>query len=213
MNNSDTSLKILALVLAIFLWSYVRINVIKQPEVWRMVSGIPVILINRKESTFQYQYPKFINVEIKGTADLLINLPQLTATIDVTDVKEKASLPVKITGLPPNGIQVTKQSIEVIPVEIVSRDIDIDVVFIPQLPKNMMVKEYQITPAKKVTITGASEFVNQIKYITASIDPVGNSINFTQEVKPVAIGQNGEQITNVAILPEIVRIKVTLAKK
>jgi YbbR domain-containing protein len=213
MNNSDTSLRILALILAIFLWSYVRINILKQPEVWRMVSGIPVVLINRKQSTFQYQYPKFINVEMKGTADLLISLPQLTANIDVTDVKEKVSLPVKITGLPSNGIQVTKQSIEVIPVEIVNKEIDIDVVFVPQFPRNIMVKEYQISPSKKVTVTGASEFINQIKYITASINPTGNNVNFTQEIKPVAIGQNGEQITQVTIVPEIVKIKVTLAKK
>jgi YbbR domain-containing protein len=213
MNNSDTSLKVLALILAVFLWSYVRINVLKQPEVWRMVSGIPVVLINHKESNFQYQYPKFISVEMKGTADLLINLPPLTANIDVTDVVKKTSLPVKISGLPSNGIQVTKQSIEVIPVEIISKNIDVNIIFVPQLPQNVFVKEYIISPTKNLTVTGASEVVNSVKYLTASIDPIGNSANFTQEIKPVAIGINGEHLSQVSIIPETIRIKVKLAKK
>ncbi len=213
MNNSDTSLKILALILAVFLWSYVRINVLKQPDVWRTVTGIPVVLINHSQSNFQYQYPKVISVEMKGTADLLINLPQLTANVDVTDIKVKTSLPVKITGLPANGVQISKQFIEVVPIEIINRDINLNIIFVPQLPKNMMVKNYQITPTNTVNISGAKEVVDQVKYITAPVDPIGNSANFTQEVKPVAIGINGEQITQLTINPEIVKIKVTLINK
>ncbi len=115
--------------------------------------------------------------------------------------------------MPSNGIQITKQSIEVIPVEIINKDIKIDVIFVPQLPPNIMVKEYIITPAKNVTLSGSGEIVDSVKYVTASINMEGNSANFTQDVKPVAIGKNGEQITQVSIVPESIKIKVKLVKK
>ncbi len=213
MKNPDMTTRILAVVLALFLWASVRM-VVKAPDLRRTVHDVPVTAGESTTYGFVYKItPSQIDVDVKGPSELISNLPPVTATVNVSGITTSTTLrEVEISGLP-GGVSYTHKKVSVTPIEVSSKEFQITTLFMPQLPMHKMVGTYHFVPDDTVTVEGTKEDLAQVKYVVIHLDPTSDRIGFEQEVVPRPINADGDYVASVKVLPATVKVSVTFVNK
>ncbi|MHB9133294.1 MAG: CdaR family protein [Armatimonadota bacterium] len=211
MNSTERTTLIIAVVLALFLWAYVRIT--QTPEEHRTIRSVPVTIAGTAVGGLAvslYDKDAALNIDIIGPAERVSNVSRedVRAEVDisgVTDVQHKKPLPVKVSGLP-KGVRVAnsglKVPINVVPLE--QRSFPVQVGFITQPPPGTTVGEYRISPAI-VTVEGSHQELETVKYVTVQVDP-SQPLTAEQPVVPQAVNKKGEWVKDVRILTSAVKV-------
>lgn len=221
MKNQNLIAKIMSIVIAILLWSYVM--TIENPDERRVIRNIRVKFLNAetlRDSDNQLMTPdeQFVNVTLRGKKNELerVSPDMISATIDLQgyeagskripiDVNpEGLSSLVNIEGVSPSSILVNID-------KVVSRDFEVVVDTKGNPEENYMKGDYQLS-SPKVQVTGAASQIGIIDSIKTSIDIDGKNKGFTVTNPLYAVGANGERLTNVTMKPDVVTISVPIYK-
>lgn len=220
-NNQNLAAKIMSVVIAILLWSYVM--TIENPDERKVIRNIRVKFLNSEslmDSGNQLMSPEqqFVNVTLRGKKNELdkVIADMISATVDLEgygpgskripiDVNlEGISNLVNVEGISPNSLLVNIDSI-------VTRDFEVRVDTKGNPKENYMTGEYQIS-SPKVQVTGAASQIGNIESIRTSIDIEAKDKGFTVTNPLYALGVNGEKLSNITMKPDVVAISVPIYK-
>jgi len=208
---SDLTTRILAIILAIFLWTYVRLSMREGAVVHRALNNIPVSVSVAPSWAYKLdQRYGTVNLTVKGPAALVNNLSRddLEAKVDLSDVREARSLrrTVKV-NLPKGVVSATKlPQINVTLVPLARKDFPITVSFITQPKVGAKVGEYLIQP-DTVTVEGPADELDKVKYIVVRVDPT-EQLTSKREFTPRAVDITGERIETVTMLTPTVTVRM-----
>lgn len=194
---NKTTLKILSLVIAVFIWLLVR-N-IDDPIQVDTFYNIPVTLVNESYLAGELKIPLLIegkdtvNVRVKGESSVIRKLKKenITAVADMTQVYMEGNpkmVPVEVTceGIEDKNITVTPRNIQVDIENQASVEKTIAVNTGDTVPdKNYEVGRLQANPAK-VMISGPESIINKIDKVVAKIDVTDrneSSVEIDSELK------------------------------
>ena len=141
MNSSELTTRILAIVLALFLWAYVRVQH-DTPDVQRVLQNVPVTLQGKPPAGLAPQLreeDRTITVQIKGQADRVNNVlvNDVTAKVEVSSIHKPGTEHLPVTIDLPHGVQLAQspQDVTVITRTLTQKDFPVTVSLLPRLPR------------------------------------------------------------------------------
>ncbi len=140
------------------------------------------------------------------------------ASIDLSTVEPQAggpavSVPVIVVAVDPR-IQVVDFQPQVIPVQldpVASKDMPV-IVQQTQVPTDINTGPPQIDPST-VQVTGASSRVDVVTQVLAPVAIDASGLNVDREVALIAVDSNGNQVPNVDLEPDRVRVRIAVARE
>lgn len=203
---SNTSYKIISLVIAIVLWVYVVTTL--DPMKTETITDVPVQLLNAESLTarglaLSGEMNYTVDVVVKGKrGDLLkLSADDIVANADLYGFSiGKNYIPVMVQA--PNDmtvIDVKNSKIVVSIEELVAVSKPIRVVFTGQMEKGIEASTINTQP-EKVEVTGAKSEVDAVSYIKAEINTADLSTDeATIQTKAIAVNNVGDIVSNVRL--------------
>ena len=208
--TSEISTRILAIVLALFLWASVRL-VLRTPDIHRSVRNIPVTLDETVQGFFYQVKPDVVDIELKGPAEVVSEITSVKATVKATGVIDKAAdREIIITGLP-RGVTYKHIKVRVIPTPVEQKEMTITPVFMPRLAPRLTLNEVLFKPDDTVTVEGAPDKLEKVKYVVVYLNPDSSQLGFGEKVIPRAVDAAGIPVDAVQVNPSTVTVSVSVS--
>lgn len=216
--KKNITIKILAVFIAILLWSYVRSEV--NPNIVREIKNIDVdivneTLINDEGLVISQNEELKVSVKISGRRSDLNSIKQkeILAEIDLSGAtRGSQKIPIEVSA--PFNVEIVDLSKRYINVEIdslnkVSKEVKLNAI---RTSTDDIIETSDISP-KTVEVSGPSGLVKQVSEVIVDIDI--NNISSTGKMKlPVkAVDKKGVEIKGVETRPDIVDVTVSLKKE
>ncbi|MFR1324676.1 MAG: YbbR-like domain-containing protein, partial [Ezakiella massiliensis] len=208
--NQNLVAKIMSLVIAVLLWSYVM--TIENPDERRVIRNVRVKFLNAdllrdSDNQLMTQEDQFVNITLRGKKNELekVRADMINASVDLEgygagntripiDVNlEGVSSLVSVDTISPPSIIVNID-------KIVSRDFEVQVDTKGNPKENYMKGDNQLS-SPKVQVTGAASQIGIIDSIRTNIDVDGKEKGFTVTNPLYAVDANGNRLSNVSIKP------------
>lgn len=211
MTRTNAQLAIIALVLAIFLWGFVRIAFFK--EATRELD-IPIEVTGAPPAGFGMQlHPGSLNarVTIQGPSDVVTGIlrQDIRAMVNFTVVPtDTDNIQVPVTVDAPNLVRVVRQTKATVMVTRLAHDTrPVTIAFLVAPRAGTSVGSYLLEPST-VTIEAPSEQeLDKVKYVTVSLDPT-MPLTAPRTLAPHAVNAAGEVVPNVSVLSAAVSVRM-----
>jgi YbbR domain-containing protein len=215
----DTTLKILSVVFAIFLWFFV---ITEQNPVVNKEVTIPVRLINvdslsKKDLIMLNSNENFsISLKLKGKKEILdtVNQNSLNAYADLSNyaVEGENTIPVIINGLP-EGATVTSRSEHSIKIVLdkkvtVQKPINVN---ITGNPVGGMASLTPIVTPSEVLLTGAESIVEKVEIVKVDVDIAGVNASVEKQLPIRLLDADGKEVTGVKLDTQTAKVSVPIA--
>lgn len=176
-NKNDTKLKILSVLLAIFMWTFVINST--NPTVNKTYRNIPVVIKNQDDleksgyTIVGNDETLTTNVKLRGTREKLVGLKpsNIYASIDIKNVKEGIqSAEIKVDTL--SGITVDELEPEEINLNIqkvIEKSLPINLIISDQIKDGKIVEVNELSP-QEIKVKGPASFVNKIDRAEVKIE-------------------------------------------
>ena len=160
MDSSELTTRILAIALALFLWTYVHM-LHETPDVQRTIQGVPVTLQGEPAAGLMpelHEENRTITVQIKGPADRVnsVLIDEVKAHVDVSALKNPGPNVSRCVIDAAAGVRCCRSfrsDVTVITRSLTQKDFPVMVSFIASPPPGSTVGEYLIEPST-VTVEG-----------------------------------------------------------
>ncbi|WP_099951092.1 CdaR family protein [Ezakiella peruensis] len=219
--NQNLVAKIMSLVIAVLLWSYVM--TIENPDERKIIRNVRVKFLNAdllrdSDNQLMTQEDQFVNITLRGKKNELekVRADMINASVDLEgygagntripiDVNlEGVSSLVSVDTISPPSIIVNID-------KVVSRDFEVQVDTKGNPMENYMKGDNQLS-SPKVQVTGPASQIGIIDSIRTNIDVDGKEKGFTVTNPLYAVDANGNRLSNVSIKPDVVTISVPIYK-
>jgi YbbR domain-containing protein len=211
MMRSNGAPAILALVLALFLWMYVRL-VYGGPDTTRMMV-VPITLKGTPPAGFDMQlHPDStrVRVSVKGPENVLKELlPQdIRASVDVAHVNTaKSSVPVEVSIERPNDVTARPLSkATLIVTRLLQETMPVQVSFVVAPPAGTTVGSYIVEPREVTVEARSQQELDAIKYITVAVDPT-TPFTAPRLLEPRAVSEDDRLSARVRVLTSTVEVR------
>lgn len=212
--RKNLHLKLIALILSIFLWAYVRYaetgSITGKAQAYYK---IPLKIVNLDKNLVALEVPDYITITVEGTEDFLktIRPDSFEATIDI-DGKTQGQWSVPIQLQKPPGIKVLEKNPPRALINITKKDEkNFDITFfsegIPQ--KGFLVGEIKFIPTT-VKIIAPKSYLDLVDKVIVKVNVEKLNESIIAKVFPIAIDNNGDFIKEVTIIPEEVTMNLIL---
>ncbi len=208
----DIVIKVLAVVLALFLW--VQVTGEQNPDTQRVISGIPVVYTNLDQGLVLLEKkPETISVKVGGLRGTLAKLTKenFTATADLHGGATgwaQFPLTVKVKAADVQLVEYPTQASARLDV-VTSRQMDVQVHLIGVLGDDFANKQPVIKPSQ-VVVSGPRGRLDLIAKITGDIDLTGASDEIKRTVPVKAVDAQGLDMPDITIRPNSVDVTVSL---
>ncbi|MDO5716871.1 MAG: CdaR family protein [Tissierellia bacterium] len=211
--------KIVSLVVAILLWSYVM--GVENPSEYRTVRNIKVNFLHldtmeRRGLELMNPTDTFVNVRISGKKMDLEKLSHdsISATVDLEGYSAgEVRIPINIRlNNAPEKLEVVSQSPSDIVVyidRIITKEMDVKIVTNGNPEENFILGDLE-SATPKVSVKGPSSAINQVKRMEAYVDINGRTQAFTVSVPVYAVDDLGQEIPGVDFTPSTVDVTVPI---
>ena len=209
MTQYDRPTLILAVVLALFLWAYVRVA--QEIHITRIIRDVKIQMSGQNASLAYTLTPQDrIDVAIKGPADLVNNISrdEIEARIDVTGITTDGKVSVPVQVQTPRGVSlVTKvPNITVSTDTLKQKMFPLKVAFLTIPPAGATVGEYLVEPAI-VAVQGTPEVLQQVARVIVLIDP-NETFEPGNTYLPRAVNASGERVVDASVLQSSVKVRM-----
>lgn len=211
----NLGLKIFSVVLAIFLWAYVKYTQAPYSVVSQVKIEVPFTLEGKNKKLVALDVPEEINLTVKGNQDTISSLDtsHFKAYVDLHG-KEAGQHHLKIKINTPPGVDVN--SVKIVPETvllkldpIVKQVIDVKVKPSGAIASGFILDKLTSDP-ESVTVKGAQTIVSKVKEVQAVCDVEGADMDKVQQVAVEAVDESGEMIDSVSVEPDFVRATIKL---
>ena len=212
-NKNDLKLKILSIIVAIFMWTFV-INT-TNPTVNKSYRNIPVVI--RKQDDLEKKGYTIIgkdesyatNVKLKGSREKLLSLrsENIYASVDISDLKEGVqSLDIEVDI--PSGVSVD----EIEPGEInlniqkvIEKTMPVNLIFSDEIKDGRIVEVNELSP-KEVTVKGPASIINKIDRAELRIDDINFLDGKIHNLPVKVLDKNGKALSDINISHQDVNV-------
>lgn len=206
----NLGLKILSIILAVFLWAYVKYSQTpyasssSQAEI-----RVPLTLEGKDDKLVALNLPPDVKLTVKGEANTLssIDSNHFKAYLDVNEKKAgKYHLKVKFTT--PPGIK----SARVFPETVVFRldPLEKRLFNVKVKPQGTIASGFIVgvpeAQPQSITVSGAQSIISKVKEVQAVCDLEGADMDRIQQAGVEVVDENGQVIKNLTVEPVYVRI-------
>lgn len=205
-NKNDTKLKILSVLLAIFMWTFVINST--NPTVNKTYRNIPVVIKNQdnlEKSGYTIvgnDESLTTNIKLKGTREKLVGLKtsNIYAYIDIADVKEGIQS-VEIVVDTPTGVTVDELEPEEINLNIqkvIEKTLPVNLIISDKIKDGRIVEVNELSP-EDIKVKGPASYVNKIDRAEVRIEDM-DLLDGKIHSLPVAIlDRSGNKISGLDI--------------
>lgn len=213
MKNSDTKLKILSVLLAIFMWTFVINST--NPTVNKTFRNIPVVIKNQdglEKSGYviiDNNQTYTTNIKLKGTREKLVGLKptNIYASIDIANLSEGVqSLEIKVDT--PSGISVEELEPEDIALNIqkvIEKTLPVNPVINDKIKDGRIADVNEITPAN-ITVKGPASLINKVDRAEVRIDDMSLLDGKIHNVPIKVLDRSGKVIEDINISHDDINI-------
>lgn len=205
MANADKTTLILAMLLSVFLWAYVRLTVSTPDEV-RTLRDIPVTLSGAAASDLLVQLDpgdRLAKITIKGSPEAVANLDaeKIVGRVNIeglSDSRNTRRRPVRF-NLPP-GVRLIgiTPKVTLSATKLDTRLFPVTVSFLSSPPSGYTVGEY-VTEPSTVAVAGSKKALEKIKYVIVAVDP-NQRLSTARDLTPRAVDENGSRVDGVSVV-------------
>lgn len=211
--NSDTKLKILSVLLAIFMWTFVINST--NPTVNKTFRNIPVVIKNQdglEKSGYviiDNDQTYTTNIKLKGTREKLVGLKptNIYASIDIANLSEGVqSLEIKVDT--PSGISVEELEPEDIALNIqkvIEKTLPVNPVINDKIKDGRIADVNEITPAN-ITVKGPASLINKVDRAEVRIDYMSLLDGKIHNVPIKVLDRSGKVIEDINISHDDINI-------
>lgn len=211
--NSDTKLKILSVLLAIFMWTFVINST--NPTVNKTFRNIPVVIKNQdglEKSGYviiDNDQTYTTNIKLKGTRERLVGLKptNIYASIDIANLSEGVqSLEIKVDT--PSGISVEELEPEDITLNIqkvIEKTLPVNPVINDKIKDGRIADVNEITPAN-ITVKGPASLINKVDRAEVRIDDMSLLDGKIHNVPIKVLDRSGKVIEDINISHDDINI-------
>lgn len=211
--NSDTKLKILSVLLAIFMWTFVINST--NPTVNKTFRNIPVVIKNQdglEKSGYviiDNDQTYTTNIKLKGTREKLVGLKptNIYASIDIANLSEGVqSLEIKVDT--PSGISVEELEPEDIALNIqkvIEKTLPVNPVINDKIKDGRIADVNEITPAN-ITVKGPASLINKVDRAEVRIDDMSLLDGKIHNVPIKVLDRSGKVIEDINISHDDINI-------
>ncbi|MGM0396267.1 MAG: CdaR family protein, partial [Bacillota bacterium] len=217
MGKSDITAKILTLVIAIFLWSYVMSET--NPEITQEYRNIKVNYtntagLNRQGLVIKEPEEVKINVKVSGKRSDMTNFSasSIYAQIDLSGYNEgQVKIPITVGLLDQtSGIRIVNHEPKEVLFSfdrIISREIPVEISYNGELPEDYIIGDVVIRP-QIILISGPRTWINEVDKAQAIVDLTDKTEDFTVSTSIKIIDDTGEEVRGVEKEPGFVDVTV-----
>ena len=211
--KNDLKLKILSIIVAIFMWTFV-INT-TNPTVNKSYRNIPVVIRNqddleKKGYTIIGKDESYAtSVKLKGSREKLLSLrsENIYASVDISDLKEGVqSLDIEVDT--PSGVSVD----EIEPGEInlniqkvIEKTMPVNLIFSDEIKDGRIVEVNELSP-KEVTVKGPASIINKIDRAELRIDDINLLDGKIHNLPVKVLDKNGKVLSDINISHQDVNV-------
>jgi YbbR domain-containing protein len=217
MTQSNARLAIVALVLAIFLWGFVRIAFFK--EAIREMD-IPIEVTGEPPAGFGMQlHPGTLNarVFVQGPSDVVYNLlrQDVHATVHFPSVpieeetkKDSVQVSVAVTLDSPGQVKVVRKSMATVLITRLVHDTrPVTMAFLVAPPAGTSVGSYILEPPTVTIEAPSRKELDAVKFVTVALNPTV-PLTAPRALAPRAVDATGETLPNVSVLTSAVTVRM-----
>ena len=215
--KNNWPVKLISLIVAIFLWAYVVNNA--QNDELRTFRNIPVELknmesINEKDLLIMEPKDPTVTVQLRGKrSDLLkIQRSDISVSVDLDGYGERNStIPINVIAPPNTTVSyVSKNNIMFKFEKLITKDMDIEIETIGNLPSDHLILTSKKASPEKITLKGASSQVSKIKKAKVVVD-ASTITKDTNLNLPVQLeDENGELVEGVELNQGFINVSLSI---
>ncbi|WP_297281549.1 YbbR-like domain-containing protein [uncultured Anaerococcus sp.] len=212
-NKNDTKLKILSVLLAIFMWTFVINST--NPTVNKTYRNIPVVIKNQdnlEKSGYTIvgnDETLTTNVKLRGTREKLVGLKpsNIYASIDIKNVKEGIqSAEIKVDTL--SGITVDELEPEEINLNIqkvIEKSLPINLIISDQIKDGKIVEVNELSP-QEIKVKGPASFVNKIDRAEVKIEDMDLLDGKIHSMPVTILDRSGNKISGLNVSQDDINV-------
>lgn len=206
MNKNDNKLKILSVLVAIFMWTFVTNST--NPNVNKVFRGIPVVIKNQDDLeksgyTIIGDLDNFTTtVKLKGSREKLLDLKtdNIFAFVDIADLTEgvhtlgvKVDTPagVSVEEIDPNQVNLNIQ-------KVLEKKLPVNYVISDQIKDGRIVELNEIKP-KEITVKGPASSINKVDRAEIRIDDANLLDGKVHNISINVLDRSGKAIENLNV--------------
>lgn len=206
MNKNDNKLKILSVLVAIFMWTFVTNST--NPNVNKVFRGIPVVIRNQDDLeksgyTIIGDVDNFTTtVKLKGSREKLLDLKtdNIFASVDIADLTEgvhtlgvKVETPtgVSVEEIDPNQVNLNIQ-------KVLEKKLPVNYVISDQIKDGRIVELNEIKP-KEITVKGPASSINKVDRAEIRIDDANLLDGKVHNISINVLDRSGKAIENLNV--------------
>lgn len=206
MNKNDNKLKILSVLVAIFMWTFVTNST--NPNVNKVFRGIPVVIRNKDDLeksgyTIIGDVDNFTTtVKLKGSREKLLDLKtdNIFASVDIADLTEgvhtlgvKVDTPagVSVEEIDPNQVNLNIQ-------KVLEKKLPVNYVISDQIKDGRIVELNEIKP-KEITVKGPASSINKVDRAEIRIDDANLLDGKVHNISINVLDRSGKAIENLNV--------------
>lgn len=206
MNKNDNRLKILSVLVAIFMWTFVTNST--NPSASKVFRAIPVVITN-KDSLENSGYTIIgdlenftTTVKLKGSREKLLDLKNenIFASVDIADLKEGVhTLAIKVDT--PSGISVEDSDPKQVNLNIqkvLEKKLPVNYVLSDQIKDGKIVELNEINP-KEITVKGPESSINKVDRAEVRIDDSSLLDGKVHNISINVLDRSGKIIENISV--------------
>lgn len=215
--KNNWPVKLISLIVAIFLWAYVVNNA--QNDELRTFRNIPVELknmesINEKDLLIMEPKDPTVTVKLRGKrSDLLkIQRSDISVSVDLDGYGERNStIPINVIAPPNTTVSyVSKNNIMFKFEKLITKDMDIEIETIGNLPSDHLILTSKKASPEKITLKGASSQVSKVKKAKVVVD-ASTITKDTNLNLPVQLeDENGELVEGVELSQGFINVSLSI---
>lgn len=206
MNKNDNKLKILSVLVAIFMWTFVTNST--NPNVNKVFRGIPVVIRNQDDLeksgyTIIGDVDNFTTtVKLKGSREKLLDLKtdNIFASVDIAGLTEgvhtlgvKVDTPagVSVEEIDPNQVNLNIQ-------KVLEKKLPVNYVISDQIKDGRIVELNEIKP-KEITVKGPASSINKVDRAEIRIDDANLLDGKVHNISINVLDRSGKAIENLNV--------------
>ncbi|MEI7834261.1 MAG: CdaR family protein [bacterium] len=195
--DSELSIRILAIVLALFTWAYVKVT---HGDATRIISSIPISKVEVAPGMNAALHEYTLEIMVKGPSDLVNNIIRETviATVDASNITQTETRQLPVNVKLPTGVELAQKitvSVTVTPLKKIKMPVTVSFIAAPNPGASIGV--FNIEPAE-VEVAGSEEALAKMKYVTVRLDP-NVPLVAKRALNLYALTQEGERVDGVTV--------------
>lgn len=211
-------IKLLSLIIAIFMWSYIIAST--NPSIPIRLSGVPIIYENTDSLSaddlmIDADTQRTVDISLIGQRNRIINITNshVRVTADFQGLGEGLNN-VRLNYAVPDGITIEdyQSSLDVNIEKIINREFPVEIQNVGNLPADYMLESRQVVP-NSITIRGPRSNIDRIAKVVTELDlsNLEGNININKDVR--AIDENGETVENLTYGQDFANIIAVVYKQ